>query len=130
MLEILKESDMIDLYGNLANNFKISLHWLTTFIKRYKLSLQRYTKISQKLSSQIQELLEKFYQFVIKFRIEKSFELYNILNINETSVWFDIVENFTINPKGKKTIHIHGIGNEKNFFTVVLTYAAGKIFLN
>ncbi len=46
MLEILKESDIIDFYDNLANNFKISFYWLTTFKKRYKLSLWRHTKIS------------------------------------------------------------------------------------
>src|SRR6266540_13311 len=51
MLEILKESDMMNLYSNLTNNFKISLYWLTTFMKRYKLSLRRCTKISQKLLS-------------------------------------------------------------------------------
>ena len=86
MLEILKESDMMNLYGNLTNNFKTSLHWLTTFMKRYKLSLRRHTKISQKLPSQTQELLENFYQFVTRLRIEKSFELCNILNMDETSV--------------------------------------------
>ncbi len=130
MLEILKESDMMNLYSNLTNNFKTSLHWLTTFIKRYKLSLRRRTKISQKLLSQTQELLENFYQFVTRLRIEKSFELCNILNMDETPVWFDMAGNFTVNLKGEKTVHIRETGNEKNRFTVVLTCAVDKIFLN
>ncbi len=130
MLEILKEPDMMNLYGNLTNNFKTSLHWLTTFMKRYKLFLKKRTKISQKLLNQTQELLENFYQFVTRLRIEKSFELCNILNIDETPVWFDMAENFTVNPKGEKTVHIRETDNEKNRFTVVLTCAAGKIFLN
>ncbi len=46
--------------------------------------------------------------------------------MNETSVWFDMAENFTVNPKGEKTVHIHETGNEKNYFTVVLTCAAGR----
>src|SRR6266542_2644823 len=121
MLEILKESDMMNLYSNLTNNFKTSLHWLTTFIKRYKLSLRRRTKILQKLLSQTQELLENFYQFVIRLRIEKSFKLCNILNIDKISVWFNMAGNFTINLKGEKTVHIHETGNEKNRFTVILT---------
>ena len=72
---------MMNLYGNLTNNFKTSLYWLTTFMKRYKLSLRRCTKISQKLLSQTQELLENFYQFVTRLRIEKSFELCNICEV-------------------------------------------------
>ena len=99
-------------------------------MKRYKLSLRKRTKISQKLLSQTQELLENFYQFVTRLRIEKSFELCNILNMDETPVWFDMAGNFTVNPKGDKTVHIRETGNEKNHFTVILTCTAGKIFLN
>src|SRR6266540_1232574 len=99
-------------------------------MKRYKLSLRRHTKISQKLLNQTQELLEKFYQFVTRLRIEKSFKLCNILNIDKTLIWFDMAKNFTINPKGEKTIHIHRTDNEKNHFTVILTCITSKIFLN
>ena len=49
--------------------------------------------------------------------------------MDETPVWFDMAGNFTIHPKGEKTIHICGTGNEKNRFTVVLTCAAGKIVI-
>jgi len=48
--------------------------------------------------------------------------------MNETSIWFNMAENFTIGQKDEKTIHIHIIGNEKNRFTVVLTYATSKNF--
>ncbi|CAB4439968.1 unnamed protein product [Rhizophagus irregularis] len=44
--------------------------------------------------------------------------------MDETPVWFDMAGNITINPKGKKTVHVRGTGNEKNRFTVVLTCAA------
>ena len=49
--------------------------------------------------------------------------------MDETPVWFDIAGNFTVNPKGKKTMHIRITGNEKNRFTVILTCAAGKLQL-
>ncbi len=39
MLEILKESDIIILYGNLTNDFKMSVNWLYAFMKRQRLSL-------------------------------------------------------------------------------------------
>ena len=83
-------------------------------MKRFNLSQRHQTKVSQKLPSQTAELLENFCQFIINLRTKKSFELSNILNMNETPVWFDMAGNFTIDIIGKKTIHIHGTGNEKN----------------
>ena len=126
MVEILRESDMLELYGDLVRNFKTSHRWLVAFLKRYRLALRRRTRISQKLPSQTQELLEKFQQFIINLRLEKSYTLENIFNMDETPVWFDMAGNFTINPKGEKTVHICATGNEKNRFTVVLTCAAGQ----
>ena len=52
--------------------------------------------------------------------------MYNIFNIDETLVQFDIAGNFTVNQTDEKTIHIHRTGNNKNHFIVILTYAAGK----
>jgi hypothetical protein len=40
MLNILKEVDMKELYGELAENFKTSYHWLRAFLKRSKLALR------------------------------------------------------------------------------------------
>ncbi|EXX53698.1 hypothetical protein RirG_241520 [Rhizophagus irregularis DAOM 197198w] len=64
MLEILRDQDIIVLYGNLTNDFKMSNRWLYAFMKRQKLSLRRHTKISQKLPQQTEQLLESFYRFV------------------------------------------------------------------
>ncbi len=114
MLEILKESDIIILYGNLTNDFKMSVNWLYAFMKRQRLSLRQCTKISQKLSQQTEELLERFYQFVAHLRIEKCYKIYNIFNMDETSVWFNMAGNFTVNQTGEKTVHIRETGNEKN----------------
>jgi len=126
MMEILKEPDMLSLYEDSAKDFKASTRWMNAFMKRFKLSRRRRTKISQKLPSQTNELLRNFHQFIIRLRVEKSFELSNILNMDETPVWFDMAGNFTIDHLGEKTIHIRGTGNEKNRFTVVLTCAAGR----
>jgi hypothetical protein len=40
MLEILREVDMLELYENLAENFKMSHHWLVAFLQRYRLALR------------------------------------------------------------------------------------------
>ena len=128
MLEIMKEQDIVALYGDLINNFRMSNRWLYAFMKRRNLSLRRRTKIGQKLPKQTEELLENFHQFVFRLRIEKSYEMCNIFNMDETPVWFDMAGNFTVNQTGEKTVHIRGTGNDKNRFTVVLTCAAGKSY--
>ena len=123
MLNILKEDNNV-----LVENFKMSNHWVSAFMKRYKLAWRRRTRISQKLPAQIEEPLERFHQFIIRLRVEKSYELGNIFNMDETPVWFDMAGNFTVNQKGEKTVQIRATGNEKNRFTVVLTCAAGENF--
>ena len=87
---------------------------MSGFIKRYKLSKRRCTKVFQKLLSQTNELLNNFQQYIIQFRTEKSYEMANILNIDETPVWFNMAGNFTIDQIGEKTIHICGTENKKN----------------
>lgn len=129
MLDILKEPDMAGLYNDVSRDFKTSDRWLSAFMKRYNLSWRRRTKISQKMPEQTQELLSNFHKFVTELRIEKSFEPCNILNMDETPVWFDMAGNFTVEQKGAKTVQIRSTGNEKNRFTVVLTCAAGKYFI-
>ncbi|GES90224.1 pogo transposable element with KRAB domain [Rhizophagus clarus] len=126
MQNILKEREMITLYGGSAKEFKTSCQWISSFMKRYKLSWRRRTKISQKLPSQTEETLAKFHQFINNLRTRKSFDLCNIFNMDETLVWFDMAGNFTIDQKGEKTVQIRSTGNDKNRFTVVLTCAAGN----
>jgi hypothetical protein len=73
-------------------------------MKKYKLSLRRRIKISQKLLKQTEKLLEQFYQFITQLRIKKSFEFCNIFNIDKTPVYFDMAGNFTINAIGNKMV--------------------------
>ena len=92
---------MINIYDNSAD-FKMSCRWMSGFMKRYKLSKRRCTKVFQKLPSQTNELLNNFQQYIIQLRIEKSYEMANILNMDKTPVWFDMAGNFTIDQIGKK----------------------------
>ena len=46
--------------------------------------------------------------------------------MDEILIWFDMADNFIVNETDEKIIHIHGIDNEKNSFTIILTYAASK----
>ena len=47
--------------------------------------------------------------------------------MDKTPVWFDMADNFTINPKREKTVHICAMSNEKNCFTIILTCAASDL---
>ncbi|CAG8837371.1 14653_t:CDS:2, partial [Gigaspora margarita] len=75
---------------DLAKEFKASYYWLTAFIKRNKLALCYCTKTSQKLSEQTQPLLQKFYQLINDLKMEKSYKLGNIFNMDEIPIWFDM----------------------------------------
>ncbi|UZO17074.1 uncharacterized protein OCT59_008436 [Rhizophagus irregularis] len=106
MQNILKERKMITLYGGSAKEFKTSCQWISSFMKRYKLSWRRRTKISQKLPSQTEETLAKFHQFINNLKTRKSFDLCNIFNMDETPVWFDMADGTKLPPicifKGKR----------------------------
>ena len=68
MIEILNEPEMKSIYGNSVEGFKTSSRWMFAFMKRYKLSRRRRTKISQKLPEQTNESLTKFQRFTIQLR--------------------------------------------------------------
>ncbi|GBB86670.1 hypothetical protein RclHR1_13040006 [Rhizophagus clarus] len=106
MQNILNEHEMTTLYGGSAKEFKTSCQWISSFMKRYKLSWRRRTKISQKLPSQTEETLVKFHQFINNLRTRKSFDLCNIFNMDETPVWFDMADGTKLPPicifKGKR----------------------------
>ena len=45
-------------------------------------------------------------------------------NMDETPIYFDMVGNNTIETKRAKTVQVQTTGNEKNWFTYVLTILA------
>ncbi|GET03665.1 plectin-like isoform X1 [Rhizophagus clarus] len=71
MLEILREPDIIN--NSLWKFNKMTNRWLYAFVKRQKLSLRRLNRL----------------------RTERSYDMYNIFNMDETPVWFEMAGNFT-----------------------------------
>jgi hypothetical protein len=72
ILNILGEADMVFLYGDVTRDFKILNCWMSGF----------------------NELVNKFHDFVMRMRIKKSYDLCNILNMDETlfgSTWLKIL---------------------------------------
>uniref|UniRef100_U9UC57 HTH CENPB-type domain-containing protein n=1 Tax=Rhizophagus irregularis (strain DAOM 181602 / DAOM 197198 / MUCL 43194) TaxID=747089 RepID=U9UC57_RHIID len=61
-------------------NASMSYRWISSFMKRYKLSWRRRTKIFQKLPSQTEESLVKFHQLIHRLRTENPL-IYTIFSI-------------------------------------------------
>ncbi|CAG8799291.1 4972_t:CDS:2, partial [Dentiscutata erythropus] len=86
-------------YSNTLNIFKASDPWLNLFMNRFNLSLRRCTKTFQKLPKDLHEKVTEFHGFINELRINNNFELNCIANMDETSVYFDMVGAYTINDR-------------------------------
>ena len=70
-------------------SFKASTGWTQKFMKRHGLALHQKTKIAQKLLDDLKEKIFSFYSFVLNLLEEHQFDLYQIGNMDETSLCFD-----------------------------------------
>uniref|UniRef100_A0A8C3IBY8 HTH CENPB-type domain-containing protein n=1 Tax=Chrysemys picta bellii TaxID=8478 RepID=A0A8C3IBY8_CHRPI len=104
--------------------FVASAGWCTRFMNRHGLCLCQRTKIAQKLPRDLEEKIESFQRFIIKYRKEYAFELSQIGNMGETPMTFDLLSNRTVTGVGEKTVLIKTTGHEKIYFTVVLSCLA------
>ncbi|XP_034618018.1 pogo transposable element with KRAB domain [Trachemys scripta elegans] len=84
--------------------FVASAGWCTRFMNRHGLCLCQRTKIAQKLPRDLEEKIESFQRFIIKYRKEYAFELSQIGNMGETPMTFDLPSNRTVTGVGKRTV--------------------------
>ena len=105
-------------------NFKASAGWCTRFMNRSGLTLRQKTHIAQKLPKDVDEKVQKFFAFVIKERKRFDFALENIINMDETPMYFDMPGNTTVDKVGSKTVSVKTTGHERQHFTVVLACQA------
>jgi len=112
-----------NIYPN-GKNFLASDRWFYCFLKRNGFSLRRKTKIGQKLPVHLDDKLLEFQRYIIEKRKKFGYELFEIGNMDETPIFFDMIGNLTIEERGAKTVQIRTTGNEKNRFTCVLTVLA------
>jgi hypothetical protein len=117
-----------NIYPN-DKNFLASDQWFYHFLKRHGFALRHKTKIGQKLPAHLDDKLLEFQRFIIEKRKKFEYELFEIGNMDETPVFFDMVGNLTIEERDAKTVQIQTTGNEKNHFTCVLTVLADGIKL-
>ena len=108
----------LDSEGNF--NFKASVGWVNKFLIRSNLSLRRRTTVTQKNPAQVYSKITSFIMFVSNTLSTKKINPASIVAMDETSLWFDMLSNSTIAPKGSKTVQLKSTGNEKAHATVVL----------
>jgi hypothetical protein len=84
------------------------------------LALRRRTTLAQRLPGEYSQKLLEFQRHVIKLRKQHLYMLDHIGNVDQTTVYFDMPLNVTVNEKGAKTVLITGTGNEKARITVML----------
>ena len=100
--------------------FKASRGWLTRFMKRNGLSLGRKTSVAQQ---DPERLVAKLVTYIVQVRRMQKKHNYNpsdIIVMDETPVWCDMIPETTIDKTGKKSITLKTTGHEKERVSVCL----------
>ena len=114
------QADTINYY----EEFKASTGWLKNFMRRNHLSLCRKTSVAQKDPDR---LIAKIVSYVLHVRRLQSRNNYNpcdIIAMDETPVWSDMVSETTVDTTGKKTVTLKTTGHEKSRVSVCLAAKA------
>ncbi|XGW10293.1 hypothetical protein V3C99_012071, partial [Haemonchus contortus] len=118
-----KAKELAEEHGH--QNFKASTRWCRLFMARKNLSVRRRTSVGQPLPPEHLQKCSNFRKFVAAEALNVS--PFNLGNIDEVPVPFDIVCERTVDVKGRENIKIDSTGHEKSNFTVVLgVIAAGE----
>ena len=106
------------------SEFLASKGWFEKFANHHNLSLRRKTSVAQKDPDQLVAKLVAYVIRVRHLRMMHSYELGNIIAMDETPVWSDMVSSTTLDKIGTKTITMKTTGHEKCRVTVCLSAKA------
>ena len=98
--------------------------WAKLFCRRHDLVNRRKTKEGQVLPKDAAERLQRFRGHVLKMRKRHGIEAADIINADQTPVWFDAAGNYTLETRGARTCFIQSNGKSKQRVTVMLAAAA------
>lgn len=110
--------------GESSENFMARSGWLRGFMKRYGLSLRRKTSIAQKDPDQLIDKLVAFVLHVRRLSMKHPYKAADIIAMDETPVWADMVSSTTVDGLGKKTVTVKTTGHEKSRVSVCLAAKA------
>ena len=103
-------------------DFKGSPKWVHNFMKHNDFVRRAVTSVGQSLPPDWEEKVAKFREYVDQNKA--GLETWQIGNMDEVPVTFDLPGNFTIEKKGTSDVRVMTTGNEKAKLTVVLAVLA------
>ena len=82
-------------------------------MRRHRFSLRRKTTTAQKDPSFLVDCLVSYIMHVRRLQKQHSFALSNILAMDETPVWNDMVSTTTVESTGARDVPIKSTGHDK-----------------
>lgn len=116
--------DIMQESNTATEDFKASRGWLCRFPKRNGLSLRRKTSVAQQ---DLERMVAKLVSYIIQVRqlqIKHNYAPCNIIAMDETPVWCDMISETTVDKSGIKTVTLKTTGQEKSRVSVVLAAKA------
>ena len=92
--------------------------WLEKFMNRNGLSLRRRTTEAHKTPDQLVDKLCAYNLKIRRLRTRFNYDLRNIIAMDETAIWNDMISETTVEKRGAHTVHLKTTGREKSKVTV------------
>ena len=96
-----------------GKDFKGSRGWLRKFMKRNGLSLRQKASVAQQDPERIVGKLVSYVMHVRRLQEKHKYSTSNIIAMDETPVWCDMISETTVDTRRKKTITLKSTGHEK-----------------
>ena len=103
------------------DSFIANRGWCENFIRRHGFSVRRKTTTAQKDPSFLKDRLVSYIMHVRQLQKQHSFALSDILAMDETPVWNDMVSNTTVKSIGARDVPMKSTGHDKVRLSVCLT---------
>ena len=113
------ENNLVD-----GEDFKASRGWLRKFMKRNGLSLRRKTSVAQQDPERMVGRLVSYVIQVRRLQEKHKYSASDVIAMDETPVWCDMISETTVDTSGKKTITLKSTGHEKARVSVCLAAKA------
>ena len=102
--------------------FVASRGWCEKFMRRHGFSLRRNTTTAQKDSSYLKDRLVSFVMHARRLQRQYNFAPHNIIAMDETAVWNDMVFETTLEASNVKDVPMKSTGHEKVCVSVALAF--------
>ena len=103
------------------DSFVASRGWCEKFMRRHGFSLRRKTTTAQKDPSYMIDRIIAYVMHVRRLQKQFSFDDTDIIAMDKTAVWNDIVSNTTVEKTGPKEVSVKSTGHDKVRVSVCLT---------